>query len=55
MKVTCVVCEAEITLPSGAVVGELLVCPDCGTELEIVSLDPPAVEEAPQVEEDWGE
>jgi alpha-aminoadipate carrier protein LysW len=55
MKLSCVVCEAEITIPSGAVVGELFICPDCGTELELVSLDPPAVEEAPQVEEDWGE
>jgi len=34
---------------------ELMVCSDCGTELEIVSLNPPAVDLAPSVEEDWGE
>ena len=32
-----------------------LICPDCGTELEVVALDPLTVEEAPQVQEDWGE
>ena len=34
---------------------ETLICPDCGTELEVVALDPLTVEEAPQVQEDWGE
>ena len=28
---------------------------DCGTELEVTSLAPLTVEEAPEVEEDWGE
>ena len=35
--------------------GELLICPDCGTELEVVSLNPPTLAEAPEVQEDWGE
>jgi alpha-aminoadipate carrier protein LysW len=34
---------------------ELLSCPDCGAELEIISLNPPQLELAPKVEEDWGE
>jgi alpha-aminoadipate carrier protein LysW len=34
---------------------ELLPCSDCGTELEIISLDPLVLELAPEVEEDWGE
>ncbi|GHV29327.1 hypothetical protein FACS1894167_08480 [Synergistales bacterium] len=51
----CVVCEAAVKLPDGCMEGELLVCGDCGTELEVVSLDPLTVEEAPQVQEDWGE
>ena len=54
-QVTCVVCEGQVTLPEGAMEGEILLCGDCGTELELVRLDPPAVEEAPQVQEDWGE
>jgi alpha-aminoadipate carrier protein LysW len=35
--------------------GEIVVCPDCGVELEVMSVDPIAVELAPEVEEDWGE
>lgn len=55
MTATCIVCEAEIGLPDGCCEGELLICSDCGTELEVISLDPVTVEEAPQVQEDWGE
>ena len=51
----CPVCSAQIPLADDAVEGELITCPECGTELEIISLDPPAVAEAPQEEEDWGE
>ncbi len=55
MKAECPVCGAMIELPEGTVVGELIECPDCGTELEVESLNPPTVKEAPQEEEDWGE
>jgi alpha-aminoadipate carrier protein LysW len=34
---------------------ELISCSDCGVELEIISLNPPEVAMAPEVEEDWGE
>jgi len=55
-KVTeCPICSAEITLFDDTVEGELLVCPDCGAELEVLSVDPPELAEAPQEEEDWGE
>ncbi len=54
-SVECVVCEGQVALPEQAMEGEVLVCPDCGSELELVALDPPAVEEAPEVQEDWGE
>jgi len=53
--VTCTECEAEITLEEGTEVGEIIVCPDCGVDLEVVSLAPAAVELAPMEEEDWGE
>jgi alpha-aminoadipate carrier protein LysW len=36
-------------------VGEILVCPDCGVELEVTALAPVAVVLAAEVEEDWGE
>lgn len=55
MTAKCVVCEAEVTVPENCCEGELIVCQDCGTELEVVSLNPLTVEEAPQVQEDWGE
>ncbi|EFC91650.1 MULTISPECIES: lysine biosynthesis protein LysW [Dethiosulfovibrio] len=55
MKVSCVVCEGSVALPDDAMIGELLICDDCGTELELVSLDPLKVEEAPEIQEDWGE
>jgi len=51
----CPECGATINLPLGTEVGEILTCPDCGVELEVVSLEPPSLQLAPQVEEDWGE
>ncbi len=54
-SVECVVCECGITLGHGTLEGEILICPDCGTELEVLSLEPPSLAEAPRVEEDWGE
>lgn len=54
-KAQCIVCEGDVTLPAEVMEGELLTCPDCGTELEIVSLNPVTVAEAPEVQEDWGE
>ncbi len=53
--VSCPECEAEITLEPSAEVGEIIVCSDCGVDLEVTSLDPAAVELAPMEEEDWGE
>ena len=51
----CPECEAEITLDASAEVGEIIVCPDCGVDLEITSLDPAKDEIAPMEQEDWGE
>jgi alpha-aminoadipate carrier protein LysW len=52
---TCPECEADVSIPGDAVQNELLACPDCGAELEIISLNPLSLETAPEVEEDWGE
>ena len=51
----CPECEADISLPDGTVEGEIIQCPDCGVELEVISLDPPMLDLAPEEEEDWGE
>jgi len=54
-SVKCPVCDADVKVADDVMVGELLTCADCGVELEITSLSPLAVEEAPEVQEDWGE
>jgi len=53
--VTCPECAAEIELESGTELNEIIVCSDCGVDLEMISLEPAAVELAPMEEEDWGE
>lgn len=52
---TCPVCDAAVETSDDPVEGELLECPDCGSELEILALDPIVLGEAPETEEDWGE
>lgn len=51
----CPVCGSDISLTDGVIKGELIECGDCSSELEVVSLTPLSLEEAPQEEEDWGE
>ena len=50
----CPECDAEIALEN-MLEGEIIVCSDCGVDLEVISLDPPALELAPMEQEDWGE
>jgi alpha-aminoadipate carrier protein LysW len=50
----CPECDAEIDL-NGVVLNEILVCPDCGVDLEVINLEPPTLEVAPMEAEDWGE
>lgn len=48
--------ECEARWDAGAVEkGEILVCPECGMELEVIETDPVVLEPAPEEEEDWGE
>lgn len=54
-QITCVECAGTVEVDAGVMLGEILQCPDCGVELEVISLDPLTVEVAPEVEEDWGE
>ncbi len=53
--ISCPECAAEITLEAGTEAGEIIVCPDCGVDLEVTSLEPAAVQLAPMEQEDWGE
>ncbi len=51
---TCPECSADVA-DSGYELGELIVCDECGSELEVVGTGPLAVALAPMEEEDWGE
>jgi alpha-aminoadipate carrier protein LysW len=51
----CPACDADVPFNPGVIVSELLTCRECGTELEVTSLSPASVAEAPTEEEDWGE
>lgn len=55
MTANCPECDATITLGAKTVEGEIIACPDCGAELEVVNINPPTLVLAPEVEEDWGE
>jgi alpha-aminoadipate carrier protein LysW len=52
---TCPECAADVTLAGDTLQGEIVQCPDCGVELEVMSLTPLVLELAPEEEEDWGE
>jgi len=51
----CPECDAPLTLNDDLIEGEIVPCPECGAELEVVSLEPLQLELAPELEEDWGE
>lgn len=53
--VDCPVCGVNMEMSDDVVAGELRECTDCGIELEVKSINPITLAEAPQVEEDWGE
>ena len=55
MNATCPECDATISLGADVMEGEIVVCPDCGVDLEVTSLEPVTLELAPMEEEDWGE
>ena len=45
----------EIEIPADVEIGEIVDSPASGAELEVVAVDPIVLEEAPELEEDWGE
>ena len=54
MTAHCPECDAAIDL-DGMMLNEIVVCSDCGADLEVINLDPPTLELAPMEKEDWGE
>lgn len=57
MKVNCQECDKELNVPDDAVKGEIVTCPDCGSDFEIANVNKNKVELKPaeKVGEDWGE
>jgi alpha-aminoadipate carrier protein LysW len=55
MSAHCPECEGALTLQN-VITGEIVVCPDCGVDLEVTAIAPAlALALAPQEAEDWGE
>jgi len=56
-KAICTECGAEIIVPKDSLVGEIITCPDCGMDYELVKIEGDKVDirEAEEVGEDWGE
>jgi alpha-aminoadipate carrier protein LysW len=55
--VKCPDCDAELEVPGGVMLGEILSCPSCGLELEVREIKGDCVELRELVieGEDWGE
>lgn len=51
----CPKCEEKVSLGEAPRLNEIVECPGCRSELEVVSLTPTVLALAPEVEEDWGE
>ncbi len=55
MNTECIVCGSNIELPDDVETHEIIMCDDCGTDLEVTSVAPLSIQAAPEEEEDWGE
>lgn len=44
MAINCPECSSSISLPVDSEVGDIVVCENCGVELEVVNLNPPEVD-----------
>ena len=53
----CPECDAGLSIPEDADIGELVSCQDCGADYEIASRNGPetVLKQAESVGEDWGE
>ena len=50
---SCPECEADVPVDNDLETGEIILCEECGAELEVISEDPLAFALAPDEEEDW--
>ncbi|MEV0308337.1 lysine biosynthesis protein LysW [Nonomuraea fuscirosea] len=54
-EVRCPACEGDVEIDSSTRQFEIVECPDCRSELEVIGLSPMMLALAPEVDEDWGE
>lgn len=54
---SCPICDGDVEIPEDVVETEILTCSDCSNRVVVSSVDDGQVtlEEAPEIEEDWGE
>ena len=52
----CTDCDAQVMVPEDAVDGEIVSCPDCGLDFEVVvGSQGPSIKPVVMEKEDWGE
>ena len=57
VKIKCNECDKELNVADDSVKGEIVTCPDCGSDYEIASIENNKIQLKPaeKVGEDWGE
>jgi len=57
LKAKCPICDAEISLVDDTEESEIINCPECENRVVVASVEGAKIvlEEAPEIEEDWGE
>jgi lysine biosynthesis protein LysW len=57
LRGNCPICDSQINLPEGTEESELINCSECRNRILVSKIEGEKVilEEAPKVEEDWGE
>lgn len=57
IKTICPICDAMVTLPVNTEESEIISCAECHTKLVVAKIEnkTATLQEAPKVEEDWGE
>jgi len=55
IETKCLECQAQISLDVTTQAGEVITCPECSTDLEVIQVKPLKLILAPEVQEDWGQ
>jgi len=57
MIAKCEECDADISIPQDAIVGEIVQCKECSSEYEVTSIgsDSVKLKKAEVAEKDWGQ